>query len=338
MKDAAHKNDRVFVLNTSRFIQNPMVQQVILVNHNAKALEQLINKYRNKVRQVHYYGKLRDSLNFRTVIHDTESHPKTVKSIKSFCGGPGGDFLEKSPLAAGGRSNFRTGFKTVVKIFVAAKEDIIRHAKMLREQKCYICPQYPVEKIEDISLITSMGIAVDLLYQIDHMEKETILKILDMYLHHSSLDIPIEPFHSILVSKLKRTKLHLWNLHLMFPGGFFYVDDTGITEGMASPTYYGVSQKNKVSAGMNKKDYLFLIDWKSHEFKRVNGKNHNKNSLKKYFEAIPKKHPDCVSCEHFHFCFAWGKYKKDTCLLWKAILDKLQSNAKEIKHVMANKC
>jgi putative selenate reductase len=29
-----------------------------------------------------------------------------MKSMKSFCGGPGGGFLEKSPLAAGGKSNF----------------------------------------------------------------------------------------------------------------------------------------------------------------------------------------------------------------------------------------
>lgn len=278
-KNAAHKNERVFVLNTSRFIQNPMVHQVILVNQNAKALEQSINKYRNKVRQVHYHGKLRDSL------------------------------------------NFRTGFKKVVKIFAPTKEEIIRHAKMLREQKCYICPQYPVEKIEDISLITSMGIAVDLLYKIDYMEKAVILKILDLYLHHPSLDIPVEPFHSILISKLKKTKLHLWNLHLMFPGGFFYVDDTGMTE-----------EPEKLF----NKDYLFLIDWKSHEFKRVNGKSHNKNSLRKYFEAIPKKHPECISCEHFHFCFSWGKYKKDTCFLWKAILDKIQSNAKELKEMIYN--
>lgn len=281
-----------------------MVHQVILVNQNAKALEQSINKYRNKVRQVHYHGKLRDKL------------------------------------------DFRTNFKKVVKIFAATKEEIIRHAKMLREQKCYICPQYPVEKIEDISLITSMGIAVDLLYNIDHMEKAVILKILDLYLHHPSLDIPVEPFHSILVSKLKKTKLHLWNLHLMFPGRYFYVDDTGITEepeklikGVAPPTYFGVCQKNKVTEGINKKDYLFLIDWKSYEFKRVKGKSHNKNSLKKYFEAIPKKHPGCIRCEHFHFCFSWGKYKKDTCSLWKEILDKLQSNAKEIKvkiHMLKN--
>jgi len=293
-KNAAHNNERVFVLNTSRFIQNPMVCQVILVNQNAKALGQLINQYRDKVKQVHYHGKLSDSL------------------------------------------DFRTNFKKVVKVFAAEKEEIIRHAKVLREQTCYICPQYPVEKIEDISLIISMGIAVDLLYQIDHMEKAVILQILDLYLHHPSLDIPVEPFHSILMSKLKNTKLHLWDLHLMFPGRYFYVDDTGITGGVTPPTCYGVYQKGKVTGDNNKKDYLFLIDWKNHEFKEVNGKIHNKNSLKKYFEAIPKKHPQCVSCEHFHFCFSWGKYKKDTCSLWKEILDKLQGSAREIKQAMSN--
>jgi hypothetical protein len=291
-KNAAHNNERVFVLHTSRFIQNPMVRRVILVNQNAKVLEQSINKYRNKVKQVHYHGKLSDSL------------------------------------------DFRTNFKKVVKVFAAKKEEIIRHAKMLRDQKCYICPQYPVEKIEDISLITSMGIAVDLLYQIDHMEKAVILKILDLYLHHSSLDIPVEPFHSILVSKLKKTKLNIWNLHLMFPDRYFYIDDTGITEGVASPTYYGDCQENKVTGDNNKKDYLFLIDWKSYEFKSVSGKSHHKSSLKRYFEAIPRKHPQCVSCEHFHFCFSWGKYKKDTCSLWKEILDKLQRGAREIKETM----
>jgi len=29
--------------------------------------------------------------------------------MKSFCGGPGGGFLEKSPLAAGGKSVIRNG-------------------------------------------------------------------------------------------------------------------------------------------------------------------------------------------------------------------------------------
>jgi hypothetical protein len=34
---------------------------------------------------------------------------ETMKIIKSFCGGPGGGFLEKSPLAAGGKGTKGTG-------------------------------------------------------------------------------------------------------------------------------------------------------------------------------------------------------------------------------------
>ena len=32
-----------------------------------------------------------------------QASPETIELIKSFCGGPGGGFLEKSPLAAGGK-------------------------------------------------------------------------------------------------------------------------------------------------------------------------------------------------------------------------------------------
>jgi hypothetical protein len=42
-------------------------------------------------------------------IHDAEPHPETMKLIKSFCGGPEGGFLEKSPMAAGGKGNFIEG-------------------------------------------------------------------------------------------------------------------------------------------------------------------------------------------------------------------------------------
>jgi hypothetical protein len=51
------------------------------------------------------------------VNHDdvmTSPHPKTIKLNKSFCGGPGGGFLEKSPLAAGGKSNFKVNVVLII--------------------------------------------------------------------------------------------------------------------------------------------------------------------------------------------------------------------------------
>lgn len=163
-------------------------------------------------------------------------------------------------------------FHGVIKVFARNKEEVITHSKMLAERRCFICPEFPVEKCVNISFITSRRIAVDLLYKIDHMERDTVLKILNYYLHHSSLETAVEPFHSILMSGLKKRKISLWHLHLLFPG-----------------------------------------------------------QLKEYFESIPKKHPACMSCHHFPICFSWAKYKKDTCDLWKAILDRLHKSAAEIK-------
>lgn len=246
-----HTKETVFVLHTSKPIYNPEIDKVILSNKNVKTMNKLVFMYKDKVKQVHFHGKIED-----------------LKYLRN-------DFLG------------------VIKVFAKTKKEVIKQSKMLKEKKCFVCPEFPIEKLEDISFITSMGIAVDLLYKIDHMEKGVVLKIVDHYLYFPSLNIPIEPFHSILMSKLKETKLHIWNLHLMFPGLFFHVDNTGIKE---EPNEAG-----------------------------------RENILKEYFESIPKDYPGCMSCTHFHFCFSWGKYKKDSCHLWKEILDRLQSNAKEIR-------
>jgi hypothetical protein len=214
--------------------------------------------------------------------------------------------------------DIREDFQGVVKVFGESKTEIIKHSKMLKERKRYICPEYPVEKREDISFITSMGIAVDLLYQIDRMKEEVILQILDFYLHHPSLSVPIEPFHSIFMSKLKRQPLHLWTLYLIFPGLFLHADDTGIAE---EPD----ELKNK--------DYLYLIDWENREFKRNESRTKRKSNLKRYFETIPNEQPGCMSCAHFHLCFSWAKYKKDSCHKWTMILDRIQADAKEIERI-----
>jgi hypothetical protein len=282
-KNPLHKKQYILVLHTSGFIRNPMIKRVILINNNTNDINHLLSRY----------------------MDGNNDKENIVKQVHLH--GEIGD----SP-------DIRGDFQGVVKVFGESKTEIIKHSKMLKERKRYICPKYPVEKREDISFITSMGIAVDLLYQIDRMKEEVILKILDFYLHHPSLTIPIEPFHSILMSKLKRQPLHLWTLYLIFPGLFLHADDTGIAE-----------EPDK----LKNKDYLYLIDWENREFKRNESKTEKQDSLKRYFETIPKEHPGCMSCAHFHFCFSWAKYKKDSCDKWTMILDRIQANVKEIEKI-----
>lgn len=203
----------------------------------------------------------------------------------------------------------REHFKGTVKVFAGAREGIIRNSVALKEGRFFICPEFPVEKREDISFITSMGIAVDLLYRVEGMAVEVIREILRYYLYHPSLVIPVEPFHSILMAKVRDRKINLWGLYFMFPELEFRV----VGEGRPGSDFY-----------------CALMEWKGSDFRKEGGVN----GLKAYFELIPREYPGCMGCDQFYFCFSWGKYKRDRCELWKGILDQLQINAREIRNVI----
>jgi hypothetical protein len=254
-------------------IEDPMVNQVVLIGKDAGRINRLISLHSDKIRQIHFHGRIADAGTLR-------------------------------------RENGK-----VVKVFTASKKEIIQHSKMMMEKGIYVCPEFPVEKREDISFITSMGIAVDLLYRLETITRKTILEIIDHYLHFPSLNSPVEPFHSILMSKLKNGKLTLWSLYAMPPDTVFYVDDMEIIE---RPGKCGNDH------------YRPLIRWKNHQWKE----SHGHNGFKKYFESIPRDHPGCLACDQFYFCFSWAKYQRDCCELWKEILDKLQFNAREIRTIM----
>ncbi len=206
----------------------------------------------------------------------------------------------------------REYFQGVVKVFTDSKEVIIRHSVGLKGGRFFICPGFLVEKREDISFITSMGIAVDLLYRVEGMEVGVIRDILSYYLHHSSLEIPVEPFHSILMAKVRDRKVNLWGLYSMFPGLEF--DVVGSYDG-------------------GNDFYRMLMGWRECDFRKECGVN----GLREYFELIPRKYPGCMACDQFYFCFSWARYKRDCCELWKGILDQLQVNAREIRNVMKTK-
>ena len=57
----------VFVFHTARFVDNPLIQRVILINNNVDDLDHLISGYttndenKDKVRQVYIHGKIADA-------------------------------------------------------------------------------------------------------------------------------------------------------------------------------------------------------------------------------------------------------------------------------------
>ncbi len=211
--------------------------------------------------------------------------------------------------------SLRNDSRKIVKVFTDSKENILLHAGKIKEKNFLICPEFPIEKSEDILFITSLGITADLLYRIESIKKEILLEVLEHYPRHSPLNIPLEPFHSILTAKVKNAMLNLWGLYAMFPAIHFHVENDDMIEGPGK-------LKNEL--------YLSLLNLKGHQFKLGN----RPNGLQKYFEAIPKDNPTCMVCEHFHLCFSWALYKRERCELWKPLLDRLQGKISKMSHII----
>ena len=207
--------------------------------------------------------------------------------------------------------NITTRTAQLIKIFPRSKNELIKYVKPLKEKGAVISPAYAVHNLEDISMVTSMGLVVDLIDIIDNLDLKLILNLLDYYLHNASLDVPIEPFHTILVSKLSHTNQTLWNMNMINPDQFFYCDETGLSESPES---------------LNNRQYRYKIDYQSKTFLPTD----QRSSLLSYFESLPGSRPACLACHHFHICIAWALYEKNSCHLWKKCLNILQEASREL--------
>lgn len=200
----------------------------------------------------------------------------------------------------------------LIKVFPRSKQEIIKYLKPLKERGVAISPAYRVRTLEDVSLATSMGLVVDLIDIMDTLDHSLTLELLDYYLHNTSLDVPIEPFHTILGAKLNHSNQTLWNMNMMNPDQFYHGDETGLAE---SPDDLSTNQ------------YQYLIDYRTKTFKPTG----HPSSILSYFASLPESHPECLACNHFHICIAWALYEKNSCEKWKACLDILQEASRELQ-------
>lgn len=193
---AVTHQEKIAVLHSPRLIDDPMPDGVIIDVESSVGVERLLSFYGDRVRQVHFKGD-----------------PNSTGEIPVV--------PPRNSLDSGKSESKR--LKRVLKYFAFEKEDIIKHSRELKKGGWLVCPEFPLEKPEDITFITSMGIAVDLLYCIDALDETLLMKLAEFYLHYPQLAVPVEPFHSILLAKMKRNPLLLWHLHLRFPGLFYHV-------------------------------------------------------------------------------------------------------------------
>ncbi len=78
-------------------------------------------------------------------------------------------------------------------------------------------------------LAVSLGFAVNLeIGQPDGAMIDVLARVLNAYLHQSTVAEPIEPFHSLLLAFCRHESTHLWTIQEEDPAQVRYVDDQGV--------------------------------------------------------------------------------------------------------------
>jgi len=261
---------KFFVLRETSLFDFPMVKQIVFINNDVRLINEMNDKFGEKIVQINFTGNIQESLKIENRNHQ------------------------------------------LVKIFPKNKKDIIQISKALKEKRFLICPAYSINKLEDISIVSSMDLIIDLIPIIENIDFDLSMEILNYYLHNQNLNVSIEPFHSILVSKLHQKPKTLWNMNLLNPDMFYFSDGQGLAED---------------SKNFQNQDYRYLIDHQSRTFQKQKYRSH----LDSFFKSLPETRPDCLACPHFHICIGWALYQKDTCTKWKKILSILQDASREIQ-------
>ena len=211
-------------------------------------------------------------------------------------------------------ADIRPGKNQVVKVMMSRKDHLAVAGKILQNKGFYICPQFPVSSLEDISAITSAGLAVDLIYILDTVTPALAEVILDHYLHASSLEVPVQPFHAILQAKMNNSHISLWHLNKIYPGLFYHVDRLGMSE-----------EPQELAAG----NYHYVFSDPDGEPQPTG----RLSAAQQFLNSIPDRHPSCLACAHFHICTSWAVYKKNSCPMWTAILNTIQTASRDLQRM-----
>jgi hypothetical protein len=261
---------KFFVLQETSLFDFPLIKQIVFINDDVELINEMNNKFGEKIIQINFTGDIKESLKIENKPHQ------------------------------------------LIKIFPENRREIIRISKPLKDKRFLICPGYSIDRLEDISLVSSMDLIVDLISVIETIDFDLSMEILNYYLHNQNLNVSIEPFHSILVSKLHHKPKTLWNMNYRNPDMFFYSDGQGLAED---------------STNVQNQNYQYLIKHRTKTFL----KQKYKSGIDSYYRSLPETQPDCLACAHFHICIGWALFQKDTCTKWKNMLSTLQNASREIQ-------
>jgi hypothetical protein len=153
-------------------------------------------------------------------------------------------------------------------------------------------------------------------------EREILLQTLDFYFHNRLLNVPIEPFHSSVISQRGGKLRSIWDISWENPINNFFVNDQGFLtlsrRWSVNGFYYG-NLKDSWGAITRSEVYQRIISHKKLLFKAQHA---------------------CVFCHHYVFCEGYfSAIEVDwTCDAWKAVFSKINSEVKKAKMLLNENC
>jgi radical SAM protein with 4Fe4S-binding SPASM domain len=161
-----------------------------------------------------------------------------------------------------------------------------------------------------VKTATDAGFPVLLKIEEDFLRKPLpLLHVLDHYLFHPELNVPIDPFHSMLVTKVQLNRRNLWRYSFGHPFDYFYLDGDGnvslCKNWVSDPTRRFGTADQPVEAWRQSEAHGLLTEW----LKEPQGTD-----------------PDCVDCRHVPFCRGMLQCLdgQADCEGWLEIMDRIR--------------
>jgi radical SAM protein with 4Fe4S-binding SPASM domain len=202
-----------------------------------------------------------------------------------------------------------------VVLYTEGEKELIKNFHHLPRRKVLCRIPSGSGLFDSIKLVASLNIVPDLLQNLEEISAEQALDVVRYYLHHRALQVPIEPFHSILSRLVLSQNLDLWEMARYNPDHFVFLDAEGNVglsyEDLADKRFLGNIHQDPVS-------------WKKSEVYK---------DLSRYLDELPQTHPECLACPFFFFCRGYMRYKRAECSTLTAVLEELHQASVEINEL-----
>jgi hypothetical protein len=184
-------------------------------------------------------------------------------------------------------------------------EEVIHHAQDLPRERSFLSLDASDDVVEMVRLFASLGFVTDLLPALPSLPLPTVERLLEYYLHHGTLKVAVEPFHSLLAATARGVTLDLWRMNHLWPERYLFTDASGRVAFSA-----GALARGEILGSLedSPRDWAASGPWRA---------------LDGYLTDLFRCQPACGQCRFFYLCRGWARFQADCCPVILRVLEEL---------------